>query len=107
MCGSETCVHAKRLFNQGPEEARKFASGVSKSSSSFKRLLQLEDRRGINFDRSKMVPLRPVILEETMGITKTEDALSDSSPKPNDREQAACKRATLACLICKESIVCL
>lgn len=45
----------------------------------------------MNFVRSKVVSLKPVVLEETIGITSTEDALIDSSPRPSEREPAACK----------------
>lgn len=54
-------------------------SAVSKSSISITRL---------NFDRSKKVPLNPVVLEETIGITRTEDALMDSLLNPKDAVQA-------------------
>lgn len=54
-------------------------SAVSKSSISITRLY---------FDRSKKVPLNPVVLEETIGITRTEDALIDSLLKPKDEVQA-------------------
>jgi len=46
----------------------------------------------MNFARSKLLPLKPLVLEETIGITSTEDALSVSSPNTTEREQAACKR---------------
>lgn len=47
---------------------------------------------GKNFDLSELVPLKPVILEDTIGITSTEDALMESSPNPSDNAQAFCKR---------------
>lgn len=39
---------------------------------------------------SRPFPLNPVILEDTIGITRIADALIESSPKPNAVKQAAC-----------------
>jgi hypothetical protein len=44
------------------------------------------------FDRSVPVPLNPVVLEETIGIASTEEALMVSSPRPSDMEQADYKQ---------------
>jgi hypothetical protein len=44
------------------------------------------------FDRSVPAPLNPVVLEETIGIASTEEALMVSSPRPSDMEQADCKQ---------------
>jgi hypothetical protein len=53
------------------------------------RLLHSVVCKGTYFDRS--FPLKPVVLEETIGIASTEEALMVSSPRPSDMEQADCK----------------
>lgn len=40
---------------------------------------------------SSPVPLNPVILDDIIGITRTEDALMVSSPKPRDNAKELCK----------------
>lgn len=66
-------------------------SSISVSFSSIEILLQPEFPKENNLARLKFVPLNPVILEDTMGITKTDEALIGSSPKPNDSAQALCE----------------
>ena len=61
------------------------------SSSSNEILLQSGFLMEKNFDRSNPVPLKPVILDDTIGITSIADALSESSPKPRESAKAACK----------------
>ena len=41
--------------------------------------------------RSAALPLNPVIFDDTMGITRTEDALIVSSPNPSANKQPVCK----------------
>jgi len=41
--------------------------------------------------RSSPLPLNPVILDDTIGITRTDEALMVSSPKPRDNAQEVCK----------------
>lgn len=41
--------------------------------------------------RSNPFPLKPVIFDDTIGITRTADALIESSPNPRDNAQAVCK----------------
>lgn len=50
-----------------------------------------------NFGRSNTVPLKPVILDDTMGITSTADAFSETSPKPRESAKAACEKNKTAC----------
>jgi len=45
-------------------------------------------RKGTYFDRSFPIPLKPVVLDETMGIASTDEALMLSSPRPRDMEHA-------------------
>lgn len=65
---------------------------MSVTSSCVEILFQPGPLRGKNLDLSELVPLKPVILEDTIGITSTEDALIESSPNPRDNEQAFCKK---------------
>jgi len=41
--------------------------------------------------RSSPLPLNPVILDDIIGITRTDEALMVSSPKPRDSAQEVCK----------------
>uniref|UniRef100_A0A0A9GF00 Uncharacterized protein n=1 Tax=Arundo donax TaxID=35708 RepID=A0A0A9GF00_ARUDO len=50
------------------------------------RLFQSVVRKGTNFDRSFL--LKPVVLEEIIGIASTDEALMVSSPRPSDMEHA-------------------
>ena len=61
------------------------------ASSSNEILLQSDFLMEKSFERSNPVPLKPVILDDTIGITSTADALSESSPKPRESAKAACK----------------
>lgn len=47
---------------------------------------------------SSLFPLKPFIFDDTIGITRTADALIESSPSPNDIEQAVCKK-TKVCTV--------
>lgn len=41
--------------------------------------------------RSNPLPLKPVIFDDIIGITRTADALMESSPKPSDNKHVVCK----------------
>lgn len=72
-----TCGYIYKWFGE-----RKLPdSSNSVSSSSIEILLQLDFLKD-NLALFKCGPLKPFMLEDTMGITKTEDALIESSPKP-------------------------
>jgi len=61
------------------------------ASSSIGILLQPEFLIDKILERSSPLPLKPFILDDIIGITRTEDALIVSSPKPRDNAQEVCK----------------
>lgn len=61
------------------------------ASSSAGILLQPEFLMDKILALSRPLPLKPVILDDIIGITRTEDALMVSSPKPSDNAQEVCK----------------
>lgn len=65
-------------------------SNNSASSPSIEIVLQPEFLKDKILALSSLFPRKPVIFDDTIGITKTADALIESSPKPNDNEQAVC-----------------
>jgi hypothetical protein len=108
VCGEKnvglyTHVTANRWVwsKQLPSEAPKNFTGILLATTKVRacagylwtvtdtRLLHSVVRKGTYFDRS--FPLKPVVLEETIGITSTEEALMVSSPRPSDMEHADCK----------------
>jgi hypothetical protein len=66
-------------------------SSIFAPSSSIEILLQPAFRKEKIFARSNPFPLKPVIFDDIMGITRTADALIESSPTPSDNAQAVCK----------------
>ena len=48
--------------------------------------------KGTYFERSSSIPLKPVVLDETIGMASTDEALIVSSPRPRDMEHADCKQ---------------
>lgn len=66
-------------------------SSIFTASSSIEILLQPEFLEDRILARSNPLPLKPVIFDDTMGITRTADALIESSPIPRDNAQALCK----------------
>lgn len=67
--------------------ARRLFSCQSKMASYIS--VSLEFLRGMNSVRSKTVSLNPVVLEDTIGITSTEEAPGESSPRPRENEPRA------------------
>lgn len=52
------------------------------------RLLQSVVLKGTYFGRSFSIPLKPVVLDETIGMASTDEALMVLSPRPRDMEHA-------------------
>jgi hypothetical protein len=61
------------------------------ASSSIGILLQPEFLIDKILARSSALPLKPFILDDIIGITRTEDALMVSSPKPRVNAKEFCK----------------
>lgn len=76
---------------QGLEGTIALVSSNLVASSSIGILLQTEFLIDKILARSSPLPLKPVILDDIIGITKTEDALIVSSPKPRVNAQEVCK----------------
>ena len=56
------------------------------------RLLQSVVLKGTYFGRSFPIPLKPVVLDETISMASTDEALMVLSPRPRDMEHADCKQ---------------
>lgn len=56
------------------------------------RLLQSVVLKGAYFGRSFPIPLKPVVLDETISMASTDEALMVLSPRPRDMEHADCKQ---------------
>jgi len=66
------------------------------AASSIGILLQPEFLMDKILARSSPLPLNPVILDDIIGITRTDEALMVSSPKPRDNAQEVCKEITFS-----------
>lgn len=68
------------------------SSCILASSSSMESRLHEKFRIEKTLDRSIPPPLNPVNFEDTMGITRTADALIGSSLNPSETAQALCQK---------------